>query len=57
MLDSIGHCFGTTVDLELLKDILNMISNSIGGDNERLGDIVSAITFCQVKSEHRSPEA
>ena len=43
--DGAGDCLGTIVNMELLQDMLNMVADGVGGDNEALGDVTGAEAF------------
>lgn len=43
--DGDGDCLSTTVHVELLQDMLDMVADGVGGDYEATGDVTGAEAF------------
>ena len=47
MPDGDGDCLGTTVNVKLLQDMLDVVTDGVGGNYEALSKVACAVAFRQ----------
>jgi len=53
MLQRLGHCFGTTVDMQLVIDVLQMFFDGVEADRRFISNHLVGIASHEMLQDHR----